>query len=106
MGKEAFDTFRPCSPPSKEEAFEQYKNESGSDLNGVLNENKDVLREKVCEMKQLTTVINATKHDIDCVKEELARLQQSKESADQEVSSSGEPILDQDEFVTLNKLKG
>lgn len=104
--KEAFDTFRPCSPPSKEDAFEQYKNESGSDLNGVLNENKDVLREKVCEMKQLTTVINATKHEIDCVKEELGRLQQSKENTDQEVSSSGEPILDQDEFLILNKLKG
>lgn len=97
---------RPSTPPCKEAAFEQYKQETGQDLNRVMTENKEILRGKVCELKQLTTKINATKRDIDVAKEQLSQLQLSKENEDREVSCNGEPILDQEEFNVLSQLKG
>ena len=34
------DSIRPDTPPSREEAFEQFKREKGKEINRVLMENK------------------------------------------------------------------
>lgn len=98
--------MRPGTPPSKDEAFEQYKRERGQDLNQVLADNKEILRDKVKELRRLTAALNSTKHQIDAAKENLALERSVKESGEEERSGGGEPILDEGEFNLLQQLQG
>uniref|UniRef100_A0A3Q3M2W2 Kinesin-like protein n=1 Tax=Mastacembelus armatus TaxID=205130 RepID=A0A3Q3M2W2_9TELE len=66
----------PRTPPSKADAFEDFKVGQGSTINSILKENKAVLLERHGLLRQLTEEINSIKKEIDCT---TATIQQQKE---------------------------
>ncbi|XP_026148288.1 kinesin-like protein KIF9 isoform X2 [Mastacembelus armatus] len=64
------------TPPSKADAFEDFKVGQGSTINSILKENKAVLLERHGLLRQLTEEINSIKKEIDCT---TATIQQQKE---------------------------
>lgn len=67
----------PSSPPTKAEAFEDFKVGQGSKINHILKENKSVLLERRSLLRQLTEEVNAVKREIDCT---TATIQQHRET--------------------------
>lgn len=65
------------SPPSKAEAFEDFKLGQGSKINHIFKENKAVLLERRSLLQQLTEEVNMIKREIDCI---TAFIQQRQET--------------------------
>lgn len=63
--------FRPSTPPPKPVAFEDFKNERGSEINRIFKENKSILNERRKRASETTQRINAIKREIDVTKEGL-----------------------------------
>ena len=63
--------FRPSTPPTKPVAFEDFKNERGSEINRIFKENKSILNERRKRASETTQRINAIKREIDMTKEAL-----------------------------------
>ncbi|XP_062377275.1 kinesin-like protein KIF9 isoform X2 [Sardina pilchardus] len=93
------------SPPPKEEAFEDFKAECGSELNRILRENKAVLLERRAHLRELTDSVNATKGQIDQAATTLRQRQEHRDSQGQFVGSDGEPVLDEAEVTLVLKLR-
>ncbi|XP_041923867.1 kinesin-like protein KIF9 isoform X1 [Alosa sapidissima] len=93
------------SPPPKEEAFEDFKAECGSELNRILRENKAVLLERRAHLRELTDSVNATKRQIDQAAVTLRQRQEHRDSQGQFVGSDGEPVLDEAEVTLVLKLR-
>jgi hypothetical protein len=55
-------------PPERDNAFQIFKQDKGSDGFRILNENKELLKEKRKVYKDLALKINTTKVDIDRLK--------------------------------------
>uniref|UniRef100_A0AAY4B0P5 Kinesin-like protein n=1 Tax=Denticeps clupeoides TaxID=299321 RepID=A0AAY4B0P5_9TELE len=89
-------TFMNSSPPSKEEAFEDFKLELGLEINCILKENKAVLIECRTKLKMLTDGVNAVKREIDST---TSMLQKSREH------SEGEPVVEEAELALLLQLR-
>uniref|UniRef100_A0A3Q3F715 Kinesin-like protein n=1 Tax=Labrus bergylta TaxID=56723 RepID=A0A3Q3F715_9LABR len=70
------EPIHPNSPPSKADAFEDFKLRQGSMINSILKENKAVLLERRSLLRQLTEEVNAVKSEIDCI---TATMQQNNE---------------------------
>nr|XP_046227407.1 kinesin-like protein KIF9 [Scatophagus argus] len=70
------EPLSPDSPPTKEEAFEDFKVGRGSTINCIFKENKAVLLERHSLLRQLTEELNAVKREIDAT---TATIQQHKE---------------------------
>lgn len=62
---------RPSTPPPKPVAFEDFKNERGSEINRIFKENKSILNERRKRASETTQRINAIKREIDVTKEGL-----------------------------------
>lgn len=62
---------RPSTPPSKPVAFEDFKNERGSEINRIFKENKSILNERRKRASETTQRINVIKQEIDVTKEAL-----------------------------------
>jgi kinesin family protein 6/9 len=90
------------TPPSREEAFEQFKKERGKEVNRVLMENKDILRSKRKEAHDLSLLLNKTKQSIDEVKQ---RLDQRKDMTGHLATSDGVEVMDESHFADLAELK-
>eukprot|EP00794_Sanderia_malayensis_P007005 gene7005-7790_t len=96
---------RPRTPPPKGEAFEQFKTERGERLNNVLTENKEILKSKKIEAKEVVNEINSMKKELDNCKEELdlkKRTQEDVEEEDAEIE--GKKILDEEEYTLVKKI--
>ncbi|KAI5627950.1 kinesin-like protein KIF9, partial [Silurus asotus] len=93
------------SPPSKQEAFELYKSEKGSEINSILKENKSVLKERLEQQKKLTAIINFFKRDIDRMSTELQLCKKQRQGQGQLISPDGEPVLDEAEVKLLLHLR-
>ncbi|XP_054101545.1 kinesin-like protein KIF9 isoform X5 [Callithrix jacchus] len=69
--KEELRPIRSDTPPSKPVAFEEFKNERGSEINRIFKENKSILNERRKRASETTQHINAIKREIDVTKEAL-----------------------------------
>ena len=63
--------LRPSTPPSKPVAFEDFKNERGSEINRIFKQNKSILNERRKRASETTQRINAIKQEIDVTKATL-----------------------------------
>ncbi|XP_011836430.1 PREDICTED: kinesin-like protein KIF9 isoform X3 [Mandrillus leucophaeus] len=98
------EPLRPDTPPSKPVAFEEFKNERGSEINRIFKENKSILNERRKRASETTQRINAIKREIDVTKEALD-FQKSLREKQGEYESKGLMIIDEEEFLLILKLK-
>ncbi|XP_031199894.1 kinesin-like protein KIF9 isoform X2 [Mastomys coucha] len=102
--KEESRVPRPSTPPSKPVAFEEFKNERGSEINRIFKENKSILNERKKRASETTQRINAIKQEIDETKEAL-NFQKSLREKQGEYENKGLMIIDEEEFLLILKLK-
>ncbi|KAI6653657.1 Kinesin-like protein KIF9 [Oopsacas minuta] len=83
------------APPSKQEAFEEFKKERGRGINKVLVENKSILHEKRKILHEQTLALNDIKKEIDSHKHflETNKLHERRET-----------VLEQEEFENIHRL--
>uniref|UniRef100_A0A287BR34 Kinesin-like protein n=2 Tax=Sus scrofa TaxID=9823 RepID=A0A287BR34_PIG len=98
------EQFRPGTPPCKSVAFEDFKNERGSEINRIFKENKSILNERRKRASETTQRINAIKREIDMTKEAL-NFQKSLREKQGEYENKGLMIIDEEEFLLILKLK-
>ncbi|KAL6490359.1 hypothetical protein MHYP_G00007040 [Metynnis hypsauchen] len=96
---------RSDTPPSKMEAFEDFKMERGSEINRILKENKAVLLERLDQLHKLTQAINSMKWDIDRMSSELQLHKEQRQSQGQFLSAEGEPVLEEAELSLIMSLR-
>ncbi|XP_062335102.1 kinesin-like protein KIF9 isoform X2 [Osmerus eperlanus] len=96
---------RPDSPPSKTEAFEDFKAERGSEINRILKENKAVLLERRARLRELTDAINTAKTEIDHTSSALQQWRERRQSQGQFVSAQGELVLEEEELALVMRLQ-
>ncbi|XP_054537715.1 kinesin-like protein KIF9 isoform X3 [Pan troglodytes] len=102
--KEELRPIRPDTPPSKPVAFEEFKNEQGSEINRIFKENKSILNERRKRASETTQHINAIKREIDVTKEAL-NFQKSLREKQGKYENKGLMIIDEEEFLLILKLK-
>uniref|UniRef100_G1PSJ3 Kinesin-like protein n=1 Tax=Myotis lucifugus TaxID=59463 RepID=G1PSJ3_MYOLU len=102
--KEEPRPLRPSTPPSKPVAFEDFKNERGSEINRIFKENKSILNERRKRASETTQRINVIKREIDVTKEGLSA-QRSLREKQGEYEKKGLIIIDEEEFLLILKLK-
>uniref|UniRef100_A0A2K5QFR6 Kinesin-like protein n=1 Tax=Cebus imitator TaxID=2715852 RepID=A0A2K5QFR6_CEBIM len=102
--KTSKEPLRPDTPPSKPVAFEEFKNERGSEINRIFKENKSILNERRKRASETTQRINAIKREIDVTKEAL-NFQKSLREKQGEYENKGLMIIDEEEFLLILKLK-
>ncbi|XP_027438998.1 kinesin-like protein KIF9 isoform X6 [Zalophus californianus] len=95
---------RPSTPPPKPVAFEDFKNERGSEINRIFKENKSILNERRKRASETTQRINAIKREMDVTKEAL-NFQKSLREKQGEYENKGLMIIDEEEFLLILKLK-
>ncbi|XP_064301310.1 kinesin-like protein KIF9 isoform X1 [Phalacrocorax carbo] len=99
------DSQRPSSPPSKLVAFEQFKEEGGSEISRIFKENKSIL---VARKKRSSTVaqrINFIKREMEGIKKALEAQKQERWQQGEYVDEKGQIIIDEKEFLLIMKLK-
>ncbi|GAB1294729.1 Kinesin-like protein KIF9 [Apodemus speciosus] len=114
---------RPSTPPSKPVAFEEFKNERGSEINRIFKENKSILNERKKRASETTQRINAIKQEIDVTKDALNFQKSLREKQGRcegkmpravqglrvtmlgEYENKGLMIIDEEEFLLILKLK-
>ncbi|XP_028334504.1 kinesin-like protein KIF9 isoform X1 [Physeter macrocephalus] len=97
---------RPSTPPAKPVAFEDFKNERGSEINRIFKENKSILNERRKRASETTQRINAIKREIDMTKEALNFQKSLREKQGKgEYEKKGLMIIDEEEFLLILKLK-
>nr|KAF6420530.1 kinesin family member 9 [Molossus molossus] len=102
--KEELRPPRPSTPPPKPVAFEDFKNERGSEINRIFKENKSILNERRKRASEITQRINAIKKEMDMTKEAL-NFQKSLREKQGEYEKKGLIIIDEEEFLLILKLK-
>ncbi|XP_032723781.1 kinesin-like protein KIF9 isoform X4 [Lontra canadensis] len=102
--KEEWRPPRPSTPPPKPVAFEDFKNERGSEINRIFKENKSILNERRKRASETTQRINAIKREMDLTKEAL-NFQKSIREKQGEYENKGLMIIDEEEFLLILKLK-
>ncbi|XP_065740875.1 kinesin-like protein KIF9 isoform X2 [Phocoena phocoena] len=98
------EQLRPSTPPTKPVAFEDFKNERGSEINRIFKENKSILNERRKRASETTQRINAIKREIDMTKEAL-NFHKSLREKQGEYENKGLMIIDEEEFLLILKLK-
>ncbi|KAJ8019432.1 Kinesin-like protein KIF9 [Holothuria leucospilota] len=99
------DSQRADTPPLRTVAFEEFKKERGSEINRILNENKEILSSKKKQRKDLTKTINMTKQEIDEKRQTIERLRQEKQEHGEFSEENGEVVISEEEFQMIKKLK-
>nr|XP_025740944.1 kinesin-like protein KIF9 isoform X3 [Callorhinus ursinus]XP_025740945.1 kinesin-like protein KIF9 isoform X3 [Callorhinus ursinus] len=95
---------RPSTPPPKPVAFEDFKNERGSEINRIFKENKSILNERRKRASETTQRINAIKREMDMTEGAL-NFQRSLREKQGEYENKGLMIIDEEEFLLILKLK-
>ncbi|KAM8758571.1 kinesin-like protein KIF9 isoform 2-T2 [Rhynchonycteris naso] len=102
--KEETRPLRPSTPPSKPVAFEDFKNERGSEINRIFKENKAILNKRRKRASETTQRINAIMREIIATKEAL-NVQKSLREKQGEYEKQGLIIIDEEEFLLILKLQ-
>ncbi|XP_028933124.1 kinesin-like protein KIF9 isoform X2 [Ornithorhynchus anatinus] len=95
---------RPGTPPPKPEAFEEFKNERGSEINRIFKENKAILGDRRRRAGQAAQRINDLKRRIDATQQALDAQKRQREEQGQ-FETRGQTVIDQEEFLLLLKMK-
>ncbi|NWQ97807.1 KIF9 protein, partial [Burhinus bistriatus] len=99
------DSQRPSSPPSKPVAFEQFKEECGSEINRIFKENKSILLARKRRSSTVAQRINFIKREIESTKKTLEAQKQERWQQGEYVDEKGQIIIDEEEFLLIMKLK-
>ncbi|NXK52392.1 KIF9 protein, partial [Chauna torquata] len=99
------DLQRPSSPPSKPVAFEQFKEECGSEINRIFKENKSILLARKKRSSTVARRINIIKHEMEDIKKALEAQRQERCQQGEYVDEKGHLIIDEKEFLLIMKLK-
>eukprot|EP00118_Oscarella_pearsei_P007443 m.36588 g.36588 ORF g.36588 m.36588 type:complete len:779 (+) comp32263_c0_seq2:38-2374(+) len=91
------------TPPPKNEAFEKFKREKGSEIQRILAENKATLNEKKKSARDLSRAVNVAKREIDDMRAVIE--QKGRERTEQGEGETGEDVIDEEEFAAFKKLK-
>ncbi|XP_043397653.1 kinesin-like protein KIF9 isoform X3 [Chelonia mydas] len=93
------------SPPSKLVAFEEFKNERGSEINRIFKENKAILSDRKKKASEITHRLNLIKQEMDITKGALGAQKKEREEQGEYVNEEGQIIIDEEEFLLVMKLK-
>nr|XP_033787756.1 kinesin-like protein KIF9 isoform X2 [Geotrypetes seraphini] len=96
---------RPSTPPTKEAAFEEFKNDRGSELSRIFKEDKAILIDRKKKIAEITQRINVTKQEIDRTNQTILVKKHERETQGEYVSDGGQTIIDEEEFILIVKLK-
>ncbi|XP_009985774.1 PREDICTED: kinesin-like protein KIF9, partial [Tauraco erythrolophus] len=99
------DSQRPSSPPSKPVAFEQFKEECGSEINRIFKENKSILLAKKKRSSTVAQRINFIKREMEDIRTTLEARKQERWQQGEYVDEEGQIIIDEKEFLLILKLK-
>ncbi|KAM6421833.1 kinesin-like protein KIF9 [Rhynochetos jubatus] len=99
------DSQRPSSPPSKPVAFEQFKEECGSEINRIFKENKSILLARRKRSGTVAQRINLIKSEMENIKKALEAQKQERWQQGEYVDEKGQVIIDEKEFLLIMKLK-
>ncbi|NXX62024.1 KIF9 protein, partial [Scopus umbretta] len=99
------DSQRPSSPPSKPVAFEQFKEECGSEISRIFKENKSILLARKKRSSTVAQRINCIKHEMEGIKKALEAQKQERWQQGEYVDEKGQIIIDEKEFLLIMKLK-
>ncbi|NXU32450.1 KIF9 protein, partial [Thalassarche chlororhynchos] len=99
------DSQRPSSPPSKPVAFEQFKEECGSEINRIFKENKSILLARKKRSSTVAQRINFIKREMEGIKKALEAQKQERWQQGEYVDEKGQIIIDEKEFLLIIKLK-
>ncbi|NXO48243.1 KIF9 protein, partial [Aramus guarauna] len=99
------DSQQPSSPPSKPLAFEQFKEECGSEINRIFKENKSILLARKKRSSTVAQRINFIKHEMEGIKKALEAQKQERWQQGEYVDDKGQIIIDEKEFLLIMKLK-
>uniref|UniRef100_A0A8C0E7S1 Kinesin-like protein n=1 Tax=Bubo bubo TaxID=30461 RepID=A0A8C0E7S1_BUBBB len=98
------DSQRPSSPPSKPVAFEQFKEECGSEISRIFKENKSILLARKKRSSTVAQRINFIKREMEGIQKAL-QAQKQKRWQEEYVDEKGQIIIDEKEFSLIMKLK-
>lgn len=99
------DSQQPSSPPSKPVAFEQFKEECGSEINRIFKENKSILLARKKRSSTVAQRINFIKREMEGIKQALEAQKQERWQQGEYVDEKGQIIIDEKEFLLIVKLK-
>ncbi|XP_041374463.1 kinesin-like protein KIF9 [Gigantopelta aegis] len=105
MGVRVEKLQRPSTPPSRTSAFEEFKQEKGSEINRILIENKEILANKKKAYADLARQINNIKVEIDGSKMKLDQLKAEREANGLQYNEDGDIIISEAEFLEIQTLK-
>lgn len=81
----------------KNQAFMEFKNGDGREIDSSLNQNKEDLRDRKNRLKTITSQVNSVKRSIDDAKDALEKIRSSR--------AEDEEVIDEEEFEYIKKLK-
>ncbi|KAJ7382186.1 Kinesin-like protein kif9 [Desmophyllum pertusum] len=96
---------RAATPPPKSEAFEEFKQERGSEINRILNQNKEILREKKKKAKELSSSVNSLMEEINESGGILETHKQERLEQGEFRTDDGQVVIDEDEYELLRNIK-
>ncbi|XP_042690223.1 kinesin-like protein KIF9 isoform X3 [Centrocercus urophasianus] len=96
---------RPSSPPLRAVAFEQFKEECGSEINRIFKENKSILLARRKRSSTVARRINIIKQEMEDIKKALEAQRQERSQQGEYVDEKGRLIIDEKEFLLIMKLK-
>ncbi|XP_066483762.1 kinesin-like protein KIF9 isoform X1 [Tiliqua scincoides] len=96
---------RPSSPPARATAFEDFKNERGSEINRIFKENKTILNDRKKKMNEFTRRVNLLKQEMDTTRQALEAQRVEREHQGEYLNDEGQIIIDEEEFLLIMKLK-
>ncbi|XP_052552926.1 kinesin-like protein KIF9 isoform X3 [Tympanuchus pallidicinctus] len=96
---------RPSSPPLRAVAFEQFKEECGSEINRIFKENKSILLARRKRSSTVARRINIIKQEMEDIKKALEAQKQERSQQGEYVDEKGRLIIDEKEFLLIMKLK-
>lgn len=98
-------TQRVATPPPKSEAFEEFKLERGSEINRILNQNKEILRDKKKKAKELSSSVNSLMEEISDSGAMLETRKQERLEQGEFRTDDGQVVINEDEYELLRRVK-
>ncbi|XP_068260505.1 kinesin-like protein KIF9 isoform X2 [Nyctibius grandis] len=105
MKKSRKSNEQPNSPPPKPEALEQFKEECGSEINRIFEENKSILLARKKRSSTVAQRINFIKREMEDIKKALEAQKQERWQQGEHVDEKGQIVIDEKEFLLIVKLK-
>ncbi|XP_062813853.1 kinesin-like protein KIF9 isoform X2 [Anolis carolinensis] len=96
---------RPSSPPARPAAFEDFKNERGSEINRIFKENKGILNDRKKKLSEVAHRLNLLKQEMDTARQALEAQKLEREQQGEYLNDEGQIIIDEEEFLLIMKLK-